>query len=248
MDLEAEREFLKSKRWSELSLTETDQRRQVPMPPVQKPAPPGAPRVALVPPQEFTVGTMSLRQAIGQRSSHRRYSPEPLSLEELSFLLWATQGVRDRAGVAVLRNVPSAGNRHPLESYVAALRVSEVTPGLYRYLPLDHELVWVRSADGLGAELASACNRQAFVQEAAAVFVWTAVPYRSEWRHSFFAHKLIAVDAGHVGQNLYLAGEAVGVGTCAIAAYNQAALDAALGVDGTEEFALYVAAVGRKRS
>ena len=75
--------------------------------------------------------------------------------------------------------------------------------------------------------------------------MWTVIPYRTEWRYSFISPKIIALDAGHVCQNLYLACEAIGAGTCAIGAYNQAALDALLGVDGIEEFAIYVAPVGK---
>ena len=80
---------------------------------------------------------------------------------------------------------------------------------------------------------------------AAVTFIWTAVPYRMEWRYSLAAHKVIALDAGHVCQNLYLACEAVGAGTCAIAAYDQQELDELLGLDGDTEFAVYLAPVGK---
>jgi len=90
-----------------------------------------------------------------------------------------------------------------------------------------------------------ACNNQAFVGDCAATFIWTAIPYRTEWRYTFISHKMIAQDAGHLCQNLYLACEAIGAGTCGIGAYNQAKLDALLGVDGKEEFAIYAAPVGK---
>ena len=76
-------------------------------------------------------------------------------------------------------------------------------------------------------------------------FLWTAIPYRMEWRYDIAAHKVIAIDAGHVCQNLYIACEAIGAGTCAVAAYHQELMDSLLGVDGTEEFTLYLAAVGK---
>ena len=76
-------------------------------------------------------------------------------------------------------------------------------------------------------------------------FVWTAIPYRMEWRYGMAAHKVIAIDAGHVCQNLYLACEAVDAGTCAIAAYDQERMDRLLGVDGSEEFTVYLASVGK---
>jgi SagB-type dehydrogenase family enzyme len=66
-----------------------------------------------------------------------------------------------------------------------------------------------------------------------------------EWRYGLTAHKVIAIDAGHVGQNLYLACQAVGAGTCAIAAYDQEAMDGLLRLDGQEEFTIYLASVGK---
>ena len=87
---------------------------------------------------------------------------------------------------------------------------------------------------------------QRFAGEAGALVVWTAVPYRMEWRYDLAAHKAIALDAGHVCQNMYLAGEALDVGVCAIAAYDQDAMDQLLRVDGQEEFSVYMASAGKR--
>jgi SagB-type dehydrogenase family enzyme len=75
--------------------------------------------------------------------------------------------------------------------------------------------------------------------------IWTTIPYRMEWRYGAAAHKVIALDAGHVCQNLYLACEAIGAGTCAVAAYHQELMDQFLRVDGTDEFTIYIAPVGK---
>ena len=77
------------------------------------------------------------------------------------------------------------------------------------------------------------------------MFVWTALPYRTEWRYATISHKVIAMDAGHMCQNLYLAVEAIQAGTCAIGAYDQDPMDRLIGVDGEEEFVIYVAPVGK---
>lgn len=226
----------------------TDQSRGLPPPPVQKPADSAAARVGLVPPGEFDhlgLGRMPVLEAIRLRESVREFTEAPLSLAELSYLLWTTQGVRARMGRAILRTVPSAGNRHALESYVACRLVEGVEPGLYRYLPLAHELAREGGGPALAAELARGCRGQVFAGECAATFIWTAIPYRMEWRYGLASHKVIALDAGHVCQNLYLACQAIGAGTCAIAAYDQAAMDRIVGVDGEEEFVLYVAPVGK---
>jgi SagB-type dehydrogenase family enzyme len=245
--IENGRRFLKSTSWEKAREVETDQRKGVPHPPLQKSGPPGAPTVALPDPKTLQVGTTSVFEAISARRSHRRFNPDPLSLEELTFLLWATQGVQRvvRDGVASLRTAPSAGARHPLETYLIVNHVTGLEPGLYRYLPLDHKLCFLRSDPEFPAKATEACLGQEFVGRAPVVFAWTTIPYRTEWRYSVFSHKVIALDAGHVCQNLYLACEAIGAGTCGIGAYHQEKMDAVLGVDGRDEFTIYLAPVGK---
>lgn len=242
------RAFLKSDRWEELRKLDTDQKKQMPIPAVQKPAPDGARQVALVHPEDLTVGDLPLREAIRQRKSHRRYTDEPLTLEEVSFLLWATQGVRELAQYEetsrVLRTVPSAGCRHPFETYLLVNRVDGLEPGLYRYLPLSHRLCFLGADEDLAEQVHRACYDK-YVMGSAVTFVWTAIPYRTEWRYEFILPKLIAQDAGHLCQNLYLAATAIGAGACAIGAYDQARMDAVLAVDGQDEFAVYVATMGK---
>ncbi|HAF71003.1 MAG: Nitroreductase [Acetothermia bacterium 64_32] len=243
--IEEGRRWLKAETWDRE--IETDQGRGIPAPPLQKPPPEDARFFDLVPPERITLGAIPLREAIARRRSHRKFSSEPLTLEELSFLLWATQGVREvaRGGVASFRTVPSAGARHPFETYLSVHRVEGLPSGLYRYLPLDHRLVLLREDPELPAKISRAALGQKFVGEAAAVFVWAAIPYRTEWRYSIRSHKVIAIDAGHICQNLYLACEAIGAGTCAVGAYSQAAMDGLLEVDGDEEFVIYLAPVGK---
>jgi SagB-type dehydrogenase family enzyme len=145
-----------------------------------------------------------------------------------------------------LRTVPSAGARHSFEAYVAIGKVGGLQPGLYRYLPLDGALVQLYTDDQIGQKAADACLDQRFVATAAATFFWTAIPARMEWRYDLAAHKVIAVDAGHVAQNVYLACTAIGAGACAIAAYDQEACDELLCLDGDEEFTLYITTIGKR--
>jgi SagB-type dehydrogenase family enzyme len=202
-----------------------------------------------VAPKRWKIRGADLEQAIYHRRSHRSFSAEPLSLDELSFLVWATQGFRKRSDqVAELRTVPSAGVRHALETYLAVLNVTGMEPGLYRYLPLEHQLSLEFHEEKMPSWIGEVTLGQAFIGTAAVVVFWTAIPYRMEWRYGLAAHKAIAMDAGHVCQNLYLACEAIGAGTCAVAAYDQERLDELLGVDGEEEFAIYLAPVGKVHS
>ncbi len=244
-----QREFLKSGPWDEWEKLETDQRKGIPVPPPQKSPPADACLIDLVAPADFTIGQMPLAEAIRRRRSHRTFTPEPLTRQELSFLLWATQGIGrviEGGGriVRTLRSVPSGGARHPFETYLLVNRVEGLEPGLYRYLPLDHKLVLL-STDADLADRVHAASRGQFVKESAVTFIWTAIPYRTEWRYSMLSPKIIAQDSGHLCQNLYLASEAIGAGTCAIGAYDQAKIDPILGVDGEEEFTIYMAPVGK---
>jgi SagB-type dehydrogenase family enzyme len=244
--IESNRKVIKADLWEEWDNLEKDQEKKIPPPPAQKPYPEEAQLIDLVPPADLTVGRMPLIEAIKRRRSHRQFTSDPLTLEELSFLLWATQGVSRniRDGQRVLRTVPSAGARHPFETYLLVNRVSGLQPGLYRYLSMEHKLCLLNADEGLKESVHEASNDQ-YVLGSAVVFIWTVIPYRSEWRYSLLAHKMVAQDSGHVCQNLYLACESISAGTCALGAYNQAKMDAVLGVDGDEEFTFYVAPVGR---
>jgi SagB-type dehydrogenase family enzyme len=245
--LEHYRYFLKDTVRRTINFSRTDQNKGEAPPPVEKPFAEDAVRIDLVPVGKWkTIGDVDIITAIGNRKSRRTYGTEPLTLEELSFLLWATQGIRRRidAGHAY-RTVPSAGCRHALETYLCVLNIQGLEQGVYRYLPLEHQLLVEFTDDRLADSIVSATFGQPYPGDAAVTFIWTAIPYRMEWRYDIAAHKVIAIDAGHVCQNLYLSCEAIGAGMCAIAAYHQEAMDQLLRIDGKDEFTLYLASVGK---
>ena len=245
--MEQYRYFLKDTVRQSIDFSRTDQSKGVPAPPVEKPPATDATRVELAPAGQWpSIGDVDLQSAIRNRRSRRSFDGRPLSLEELSFLLWATQGVSERPDSATaLRTVPSAGARHALETYLCALNVEGLEAAFYRYLPLEHQLLLEFRQEQAAESLVQATLGQAFVGQSAVTFIWTAIPYRMEWRYDLAAHKVIAIDAGHVCQNLYLACEAVGAGTCAVAAYHQQLMDRLLRVDGSDEFVIYLAPVGK---
>ena len=247
-DFTARRDWLKAN-WDELKATQTDQQLKKPYPPLEQPVAAGLPVIDLPAVEGLAeLGAMPLAEAIANRASRRKFSDGGLSLRELAFLLWATQGVKQIAasGVASLRTVPSGGARHSFETYLSVHRVEGLKPGLYRYTALDHKLVLLREQSDIGEQTAAACLDQRMAGRSAVTFIWTTVPYRAEWRYAMAAHKMIAIDAGHVCQNLYLACEAIGCGTCAIGAYDQQLADALVGVDGTDEMTIYIAPVGKQ--
>jgi len=246
-DLSHYREFLKDSLRLQIDFHATDQHQGVSPPPVQKP--PRDDQQLIILPGQATFDAFAgtdLVNAIADRKSHRHFTRSPLTVNELSFLLWATQGIRQvlQPGCA-LRTVPSAGCRHAFESYLLVKDVVDLARGVYRYLPLQHALVVEQEQDDFQAELSRATLNQDFIATAPVVFVWTVIPYRMEWRYDIAAHRVIAIDAGHLCQNLYLACEALNAGTCAIAAYHQGLMDRLLGVDGEDEFTIYLAPVGK---
>lgn len=252
-------QLLKGDEWAAgLDSLNSDQQQDTPRPDVQKSCPPDARIFSLIPAEEFSIGQKPAIDVIRQRRSHRYFTEQSLTLEELSFLLWATQGIRATTsfeGITYyLRNVPSGGNRHPIETYLNIQRVEGLPPGLYRYRPIEHELILLREGTELSEQVSVASLEQAsehqgkpffFIRECAVVFIWTAVPYRSEWRYGSAGPKLIALDSGHICQNLYVACGAIDLGTCAVGAFNRQKMDAVLELDGESEFSFYMAPVGK---
>ena len=249
--IEQYRSFLKNGIRTTIDFSQTDQSRGIPAPPIEKPFDDDAVRIDLTPRNAAwaAVRDIPLIEAIQNRKSHRMFRNEQMTIEELSFLLWATQGIRYRINANhAFRTVPSAGCRHALETYLCVINIAGMEQGLYRYLPAEHQLLLEYTDDRMDQKIVAASYGQRFLGQAAVTFIWTAIPYRMEWRYDRAAHKIIAIDAGHVCQNLYLACEAIGAGTCAIAAYNQDDMDRLVNLDGKEEFVIYLAPVGKPKT
>lgn len=193
---------------------------------------------------------MSLTQAIEQRRSLRTYSDEALSQEELSYLLWSTQWVRDFRSTekveVAFRNVPSAGARHPFETYLLINRVESINPGIYYYHPTKHGLVLFKDGSDLADTVRDGAFGQEMVKAGAVTFIWVAIPQRTTWRYSQRGYRYLYLDAGHVGQNLHLAAEAIGAGACMIGAYYDEGMDEILELDGKSAFVIYMASLGKK--
>jgi len=248
--MEKNRRFLQffDKDEYEKVVPESDEKKQIPFPLFQKTYDEKKPLIDLIPPEKFEIGKKTFLNVINGRMSRRNYTEESLTLEELSFLLWCTQGVkrtfRKRAGV--LRTVPSAGAKSPFETFLVINRVEGIQPGLYRYISFKHKLLFIKRIEDAEMKISELTYDQTFIGKGAIIFCWVAIPYRTEWRYTILAHKFIAVDLGHVSENLYLACEAIDLGTVAIGYYEQKKLDALLEIDGKDEFVVLVAPVGKR--
>ena len=184
-------------------------------------------------PQPRTRSDVSLEETLARRRSVRQYTDEHLTMDEMSQLLWAAQGItRDWGG----RTAPSAGALYPLEVYVS-------TPeGLYHYLLDDHRAE-VLSRQDLRQALARAGLDQSAIHDAPAVFVIAAVYARTAGKYGNRAERYVKLEAGHVGQNILLQAVALGLGGVPIGAFHDAQVQRVLGLPADHE-PLYLMPVG----
>jgi len=199
-----------------------------------------AERIALPSPHGFR--GLSLEEAIEARRSRREYTSAPLLLEELSRLLHAAQGITDPA--RGFRAAPSAGALYPIETYAVVHNAVGLEPGLYHYVVADHALERLRAGD-LRAAMAVAGIGQELLARAQVCFVLASVFQRTRWKYRERAYRYVLLEAGHIGQNLYLAATSMGLGACAVGAFLDDHLNDMLELDGREEAVVYVIAVGR---
>jgi SagB-type dehydrogenase family enzyme len=177
------------------------------------------------------------------RRSVRSFSTASVKLSELAYLLWASTGIKERGHGFEFRTAPSAGALYPIETYIAANKVSELPSGLYHYRIRSSELEEVRVGE-LGKEVAHAALNQEMCAEAPIVLLWTAIFNRSKWKYRQRAYRYVYLDAGHIAQNLALSATSIGLGSCQIGAFYDDELNNILGVDGKGESVVYLSVIG----
>lgn len=183
------------------------------------------------------------------RSSVRIYTENDINLLDLSYLLWATQGVKQIKGnnYATLRTVPCSGARHPFETYLLVKKCKGLSQGIFHYLPIEHKLEFIKPIQNIDDVIARSVNGQNWAIKANVLFIYTYVPYRAEWRYDIKAYRPSLIDLGHIGENLYLASTALNLGTCGIAAYDDEYINnELLNIDVNDEYVVYVQPVGTK--
>ena len=184
-------------------------------------------------------GDISLEEALAGRRSLREYSGDSLSLEEISQLLWAGQGItKDN----LYRTAPSAGALYPLEVYLIAEKVEGLKPGLYHYIPKGHKVKLLKKGKLLKT-LAEAALGQRAIHNCSAAFIITGVIERTSKKYEERAEMYVHIEVGHAGQNILLQAEALGLGAVPMGAFYEERVKAKLGLEG-EPF--YIIPVGRK--
>jgi SagB-type dehydrogenase family enzyme len=240
-------EFMRQTRYENMG--KPAQGQGLPQPPLELPWDEKAELIPLPSPSDLNLPSFDLQMAIEQRKTLRAYSDQELSRTDLSYLLWCTQGVKSATDrPSLLRPVPSAGARHPFETYLLINKVEGLEPGLYRFISTRHSLIAVDLQPDIAEKIAHACLDQKQILKSAVTFLWEAVVERTSWRYGQRAFRYMHLDAGHVCQNLYLAAESIGCGVCAIAAFDDQLLNEAVGLDGKREFIIYAATLGKKPS
>ncbi len=201
--------------------------------------------IALSNPKTLLEKSFPLNKAITERTSHRKYLNQPLSFEELSYLLYVTQGVKKVTSKATFRMVPAAGARHALLTYLYIRNVKGIPKGLYRYHALEHELVKLPTPDTFQDDLVTGALGQKMFETSALNFIWVADKARMYHTYGERGYRYLHLDAGHVCQNLYLACELIDAGTVAVAAYDDKKINTLMNIDGDNFFTIYMAPVGK---
>jgi len=239
------KEFIEKTKYKHLDAS--DQTKGLAPPPVELQYDKKSTIINLPTPKEIKIKDKELREVIGNRRSIRSYSNKPLSLDELSYLLWCIYGVKEVvSGYNTLRTVPSAGARHAFEIYLLVNNVENLANGIYRFIATEHKLVEIIKNTKIADDISDACLGQEFIKSSAVTIFWVAVPYRMNWRYSERGYRYLFLDAGHSCQNLYLGAESIDCGVCAIAAFSDDDLNRVLDFDGEEQFVIYLATVGKK--
>lgn len=179
-------------------------------------------------------GDISVEQAIRQRRTVRSFRPQSLSLDQLSQLLWAAQGITDSKGFK--RAAPSAGALYPMDVYAAIGNgcVERLTAGVYHYRADGHQIIQIMDQDPR-VLLARAALSQMWMAGAPLQLVITAEYSRMTVKYGLRGNRYTLIEAGHIGQNIFLQAEALGLKAGIVGAFNDKELAAGMGIRGSHE-------------
>jgi len=172
-------------------------------------------------------GKSSLEEALQARRSVRKYKNERLGLEEISQILWASQGITERDH----RTVPSAGALYPIEIFLVAKNIDQISSGVYNYKPTEHKLIRLSEGDFSG-EVAQAAANQMWIEDSAAVLLISADFEKTTQKYGERGKQYVWMEAGHSAQNVYLQAYSLGLGTVSIGAFTDEKIGKILNLPG----------------
>jgi SagB-type dehydrogenase family enzyme len=186
---------------------------------------------------------LMLEEAIARRRSRRNYAKRPLTLAQLSQLLFAAQGITGEYRGRLLRSTPSAGALYPMEIYPVVHNISGLKPGIYHYAVREHSLEFIKAGD-FHRQMTKACLDQEMAGDAQVTLVLSCIFIRVCYKYGERGYRYGLIEAGHIGQNIYLEATSLGLGAVAMGAFYDDKLNELLEIDGKNEAAIYVLAVG----
>ena len=241
---ETGKEFINGTRYPDYSTVDLVLR--VPEPPHELPVREGQKVIKLPNPKRFKVPDIPVREAIERWEPIGHFSRSSITLKELSYLLWCTQGFKKvLVDTMQLRNIPSSGLRYPLETYFVVSDVEGLETGLYRYLPKSNSIVAERIDSGLTLEISTASMNFKIMTRAAVTFIWVAVPYRSTWALGNRGYRSVLIEAGHTCQNLILAAAGLGYDVFPTDMFHDELIAKLANLDPETQWPVYLAAVGK---
>ncbi len=186
---------------------------------------------------------ITLEEAIKKRRSVRNYSGKPVTMSQLSQLVFSAQGTTGKTYGKPLRTTPSAGALYPFEIYVIANNVDTLDQGIYHYGVLNHTLELVESGD-FRKKITSAGLKQEMLGDSDVVFVLSAIFDRTRHKYGERGFRYVYIEAGHISQNIYLQAVSLGLGSVGVGAFLDNEVNRLIGVDGQKEAVIYLHAVG----
>ncbi|MCF6154336.1 MAG: SagB/ThcOx family dehydrogenase [Candidatus Brocadia sp.] len=198
-------------------------------------------KVIILPKPEYR--GISLESAIEKRRSVRNYSSKPLTLLQLSQLLFSAQGITGKSYDQPLRTAPSAGALYPFEIYVIANNAEGLPQGIYHYAVLNHSLELVKLGD-FRKVITDAGLKQEMLGDAHVTFVLSAIFDRIRHKYGERGFRYVYMEAGHISQNIYLQAVSLGLGSVSVGAFLDEEVNQLIGVDGQNEAVIYLHAVG----
>jgi SagB-type dehydrogenase family enzyme len=198
-------------------------------------------KINLPPPKSLSKDTFDV--VIQNRRSIRNFSKKAMTIDQLSYLLWASTGVSRKEYGFELRTAPSAGALYPIETYIVINNVENISQGVYHYNIRNHLLEEIKTGD-FRTTISKAALDQIMCYHAAAVFIWTAIFNRSKCKYGERAYRYIYLDAGHIAENLALSASSLKLGSCQIAALYDDEVNKLIDIDGIKESTIYLSVVG----
>jgi SagB-type dehydrogenase family enzyme len=189
-----------------------------------------------------TDGKISLEKVLNIRRTIRSFKPDPISVHQLSQLLWAAQGITD----GYLRTAASAGALYPMDVYAAtgSNSVPSLEAGLYIYKSGNHSISFVNEGDRR-RQLAEASLSQMWMVKAPVHFIITAEYKRITEKYRERGIRYAMIEAGHIAQNIFLQSEALGLGAGIVGAFSDEEVNRAAGIP-TKHEPLLIMPVGYK--